>query len=219
MLTLLYPRKLKNWYIDRKRGLYCLILSLLRSFNLGGFRAAPNTNFSAFLGITCLALLMVANGFADNSRENAIIREAIQEANQNVFSSRSVQLELLKDCPEVIPTLAQWHYDEWHPFDVSMTLEKLEDEFNKYINEETIPFAIVAFKKGFPIGIMSLEEEWGPEFADLVDGDPWVVVFYVIPEERNQGLGRELDKVLTIIANRLGYHHIHNAFAPGIDEF
>src|ERR1700733_8461254 len=65
MSNLLYPRNLKNWRLeraktpelngpglnDRKRSLYCLILPLFRSFNRGGFRAAPNANFSGFLGI------------------------------------------------------------------------------------------------------------------------------------------------------------------------
>ena len=61
----LYPRNLKNWHLERAKmndpGLndrkvvpYCLILTTLRPFNRGGFRAAPNANSSGFLGINCM---------------------------------------------------------------------------------------------------------------------------------------------------------------------
>lgn len=140
-------------------------------------------------------------------KSRAIIRETLQTANQNIFSQKSIHLELLKNCQQTIPTLAEWFYEEWLPYDPSLTKEKLIEGLGKRLNDDQLPFVIVALKDGLPIGMISLKDTGAPEFP--TDGSPWIGSFYVLPSERNKGLGYELGKVVLTLAKRLGYEQVN----------
>jgi GNAT superfamily N-acetyltransferase len=155
------------------------------------------------------AISFQAENCALEARESTIIIEAMQEANEKIFFPRALQVKLLKDCPEVIPTIAQWQYDDWHTYDRSLLIESLEKSFREQLHAAALPLTIVVFKEGQPIGSISLETEGEPEFADLCDGNPWPGSFHVIPSERNKGIGTELGKLAITIAKRLGYQHFN----------
>ena len=151
--------------------------------------------------------------FAEDAKPSSlaatIINGTLAEANNQTFLPNSIQVQILQNCPETIPVLAQWMYDEWHSYNKTLTLEKAKDGFNKYLTDAPIPFAIVALKEGRPIGMMALKMVGEPEFADLSDNNPWLSSFYVIPTERNKGLGQKLANTLITIAQRLGYAKVH----------
>jgi len=148
--------------------------------------------------------------YAQQKTDSAfLIREAVQEVNEKIYSQRQMRLELLKDCPEMIPVLAEWEYQDWHRYDMTLTREKLVNAFNYCLNDDRLPLAFVIFKDSIPIGVISLDAQAEPEMADLEDGNPWGGSFHVIPSERNRGLGEEMAKTLVGIAKRLGHDKIH----------
>ncbi len=140
---------------------------------------------------------------------NHIIQEIVQEANENVFSPKSQQLKLLRDCPEMIPQIAQWQYNDWISYDTTLTLEKLVKSFEKQLTAVDFPFTLVVLQNGMPIGSISLKKEGEPEFSDISDKGPWVGSFHVIPTERNKAIGPKLGKVVLTIAKRLGYQQVN----------
>lgn len=140
---------------------------------------------------------------------SVIIREVIEEVNKNIFFPELIRFEVLNDNPSLIPLLAQWQYNDWHSYDVSLTLEKLINGFKNQSIENGPSFTIVALKEGKPIGSISLDQEGEVEFADLWGKGPWLGSFHVIPEERNKGLGQELGKIVLTIAMRLGYTQVN----------
>lgn len=145
-----------------------------------------------------------------NSERNApLIRQTVQEANSALFSNQSLRIELLKNCPEVIPELAEWEYQDWHLYDTSLTREKLIEEFNQSLNDDKLPLTLVAFRSDIPIGVISLTAKSEPEFSDLEDGNPWGGSFHVIPTERARKLGENLAAVAVHIAKKLGHSKIH----------
>ncbi len=152
--------------------------------------------------LTCLFFAMV-----HASEEN--IRQTLLQLNESRFSPRSIEVKLLKDCPEAIPVLAQWMYDEWHPYDKELTVERLLNEYQKFLSGMPLPFAVVALKEGHLIGVISLSEKGEPEFEDLPSSGPWIGSFEVIPEERNKGLGQELGFMVLDIARSLGYSSVN----------
>jgi GNAT superfamily N-acetyltransferase len=138
-----------------------------------------------------------------------IIRQVLEEANRTFFFPRSLRLELLKNCPETIPILAQWIYDEWHSYDASLTKTKLILAFNERLNDDKIPITFVVLKDDEPISLISLKEETDPRFSDFPKGSIWLGSLQVAPEVRNQGIGQELFQFAAIIAKRMGYKEMY----------
>ncbi len=139
----------------------------------------------------------------------SMIQQVLQEENKTFFFPRAMRLDLLKNCLQAIPTLAQWIYDEWHHYDASLTKERLLHSFATRLNSDEIPITFIVLKKDMPIGVISIKKETAPEFSDFPENSIWMGTLYVIPEERNQGVDQELLKVSQIVASQLGYEKLH----------
>ena len=160
-----------------------------------------------------LVFMIRAIGFADLLAERevnscTVIRNTIKELNGSLFPYETIHITLLKECPHVIPTLVDWMYGEWHSYDKELTKEKLTYSFSRRLNDDRIPFILVFWKHNKPIGMIGLKEKGASEFDDLREATPWGGSFYVIPEERNKGLGEKIAQALMTIAARLGYREL-----------
>lgn len=142
-------------------------------------------------------------------QESNPIDQALQKANQTFFSLRSMQLDLLKDRPEAVPTLAKWLYDEWRPYDASLTIEKLIHSFHERLRSAGIPITFVVAANDKPVGCVSLKKLSDPEFSDFPKDSVWLGSLYVIVEKRNQGIGQELMKFAATVARNLGYERLY----------
>lgn len=119
-----------------------------------------------------------------------------------------LNVRLLKDCPETIPLLAKWAFQEWGRYDKTLTEEKLVSALKARLYNDRIPFTLVAFKDNYPVGTIALKEEGAAELADLHDGNPWLGSFFVVPEERKHNLGSQLFTLVLKIAKNLGHTHV-----------
>lgn len=135
--------------------------------------------------------------------------QALQKANQTFFSFRSMQLDLLKNRPEAIPTLAKWLYEEWKPYDASLTIQKLIHSFHERLNSEGLPIAFVVVAKDKPVACISLKKLSDPEFSDFPKDSIWIGSLYVSVENRNQGIGQELMKFAATVAKNLGCESLY----------
>lgn len=136
------------------------------------------------------------------------IRDELNNANNDpFFCSKNIRVDLLKDCPQQMTTIAQWQYDDWHKYDTALTIERLLADFQKQLQEESMPFTIVASRQTVPIATISLKKQPETELADLPG--PWPGTFHVIATERDQGIGRKLGELVIRIAKRLGYPGIN----------
>lgn len=165
-----------------------------------------------------LSFILIANfsnavevvNFKEISMENDLmIQQILQKKNQEFFFSHSLRLDLLKNCPQVIPILAQWLYEEWHCYDIFLTKEKLIHSFITRLNNDRIPITFVALKNDKPVGTISLKKNIDPEFSDFPKNSVWMGSLQVVLEERNQGFGQELLKFATTIAKYLGYEKLY----------
>jgi hypothetical protein len=97
-----------------------------------------------FLGLMASSVCFAA---APNSSENArVIRQTLDEFNETFFSPRSLRVDLLKNYPELIPTLANWEYEAWRVYNTSLTPEIFLNLFNKRLNDDAIPLTFVLFR-------------------------------------------------------------------------
>jgi GNAT superfamily N-acetyltransferase len=138
-----------------------------------------------------------------------MIHQMLQEVNKAFFIPRSMKLDLLKNCPETIPTIVQWLYDEWSHYDASLTKEKLVHSFNQRLNTDKIPITFVALREGIPIGTISLRERSDPELSDFDEDSIWIGSLQILPEERHHGLGQELLQFAATVAKNLGHRELY----------
>jgi hypothetical protein len=130
------------------------------------------------------------------------IDQTLKEANTD-----SIRFELLKNCPETIPTLAQWVYDEWHSYDSTLTKEKLIHSFKGRLNSDKIPLAFVALKNDKPIGVFSLKHNNASELDDLPADYLWLGSLQTVPKAKE--LDEKLLAIALAVAKLLGFKKLH----------
>lgn len=123
-------------------------------------------------------------------------------------SGKQVSFRLLKECPEVIPTLAHWIYEHWRSYDPNLTAEKLVKGFHERLHDAQLPLTIVAFQDNKPVGVVSLKTEEAPELNAIAEGSPWLGSLHVIEPLRRQRIGSKLFHLSKTVAAKLGYRHI-----------
>lgn len=139
-----------------------------------------------------------------SSEKRLMIQLSVQAINENFFSSRGMRLSLLQDCPQTVPTLVQWIYDDWHTHDATLTKEKLYGSFMKRLNSsEDLPITLVILKEKVPVGTIALKQERASEFADFPETALWIGSLHVVLEERDKGVGTELLKFVSSIVKKL----------------
>ncbi|MBI3259888.1 MAG: GNAT family N-acetyltransferase [Ignavibacteriae bacterium] len=145
-----------------------------------------------------------------SSEKRLMIQLSVQAINESFFSFRGMQLSLLQDCPQAIPTLVQWIYDDWHTHDATLTKEKLYGSFMKRLSSsEDLPITLVILKEKVPVGTIALKQERASEFADFPETALWIGSLHVVLEERDKGVGTELLKFVSSIAKKLGQDKLY----------
>lgn len=99
------------------------------------------------------------------------------------------QYVYLAEQPELLPTLAEWFYDEWGRSEADMSLSKMQSILEEYLNTDRIPLTIVTMRDSKPIASASLkiqEMETHPQYLH------WLGSVYVHPQYRRQGVGSRI---------------------------
>lgn len=141
--------------------------------------------------------------------ERSLIANRVKEANDTFFASRAMALDLLKNHPEAVPTIAKWLYDEWHSYDASLTIQKMFDSLHKRLHNDQIPITFVVMKRGVAIASISLKAETSAEFADLPHNAIWMGTLHVEPAERGFGIGSQLFNFVCSLVKDLGFPNLY----------
>jgi predicted N-acetyltransferase YhbS len=102
-------------------------------------------------------------------------------------SSTEADLEIceLRDCPQWLNTLAQWHHQAWG----SGTLEQRVERLQKHLDETSVPTSFVAFHQQQPIASISLVHY--QRLGEAV-GSVWLANLFVDESRRCQGIANRL---------------------------
>ncbi len=101
----------------------------------------------------------------------------------------SVKIHFLGDHAEFIPTIAQWHQNQWHLISPDLTTDLRIMLYRSYISSVDIPTCFVALSKNQPVGSASLVESDMETHRHL---GPWLASVYVHSDYRNQGVATQL---------------------------
>lgn len=121
----------------------------------------------------------------------------------------------LADCPEYLPTVSAWVYDEWGAHMPGLTIEDLSRIFSGHLQRERIPLTLVAFQDGQPAGTASI---YVHDMDTRPDLSPWLAAVYVGPAFRKQGIGSALVKAVENAARKLKIERLY-LFTPDQERF
>lgn len=123
----------------------------------------------------------------------------------------------LADHLAAIPTLVQWFREQWPDYFAKRSDEEIANDFKTEANFGGLPVRLVAFAEGELAGTITLREL---AFDELSEYSPGLGGLFVLERHRRKGIGSELVKAGTKLAQRQGYQRVYVATlaARGIME-
>jgi GNAT superfamily N-acetyltransferase len=116
-----------------------------------------------------------------------------------------ILVEPLEHHPELVPLCARWNFLEWGQ-STGHTMEAIVDAFLGFLEPSSRQKAFVAFLSGLPAGLVLLIDRDLDSHAHL---KPWLASLYVVPEMRNEGVGRHLVRAAESAARNQGHTELY----------
>lgn len=115
--------------------------------------------------------------------------------------SNKPTLILLKHCPEHIPAIAKWHYQEWGTLFPEKSAADFASDLAATLNDAELPISWVLLLEQQVLGTASILLQDMQTNRDL---SPWLANIYLAPAARGKGLGKWLVLQVMQQAQQLG---------------
>jgi GNAT superfamily N-acetyltransferase len=126
-----------------------------------------------------------------------------------------MELMHLKERPEFIPTLAEWHHDQWADYNPGGSVEKRISMFEAEVDTDGFERTFVAVSGDTLLGSASLVEH---DMSTRMDLTPWLASVYVAPEHRKKGIASTLVRHIVAEAKDLVDGPLY-LFTPDQEKF
>jgi len=103
--------------------------------------------------------------------------------------SDSIQIHNLNNFPDSVPSLAQWHQQEWRGVGRVVPVTRRIQRLRSHLHDNSLPNTWIAIDGGTLVGSVSLVDY---VFQEAQDTSAWLANLFVIPQYRHRGLGRRL---------------------------
>ena len=126
-----------------------------------------------------------------------------------------MQIELLADRPEFIPTLAEWHFREWAYLRPGDSIANRIRLLQQRSGRRKLPITFVASSGAEILGSAMLihhEMDTRPQYT------PWLAGLFVAPAHRQHGVGRALTQHIISEAAARGFAILY-LFTPSAESF
>ena len=116
---------------------------------------------------------------------------------------------------DMVPTIADWHWNEWGHADPGGSLQTWETGLERRTRRDAIPTTFVALSDNMPVGSAVLVESDMSSHPEL---SPWLAGLYVVPSHRNSGVGTLLTQHAMDQAIAFGVQtlYLHTASAASL---
>lgn len=108
---------------------------------------------------------------------------------------------LLKHCPEHIPSIAMWHFQEWGALFPEKSEADFASDLATTLNDSSLPLSWVLLLEQQVVGTASILLQDMQTNRDL---SPWLANIYLAPAARGKGLGKWLVLQVMQQAQQLG---------------
>jgi N-acetylglutamate synthase-like GNAT family acetyltransferase len=105
--------------------------------------------------------------------------------------TNDMQIFTLKDRPQHLLTLADWHHAEWSYLNPKRSLQARIEEMREDLLGKVIPTTYVAEREGELLGSATILADDMSTHPELT---PWLASVYVASAQRRQGIGSVLVK-------------------------
>ncbi len=142
-----------------------------------------------------------------------------------------LRIENIADYPDLVETIARWHFQEWGHSDPHGSIATWTEGLRTRMNRERIPATYIAFDADELLGSVTLNDH---DMSTRPDLSPWLAGLYVIPARRKQGIGSALvdhavrsaswmgvtrlylySESARGLYDKLGWHHIRDEYYEG----
>lgn len=117
-----------------------------------------------------------------------------------------IQISLFADCPETVPTLAEWFRAQWPDYYAARTVADVAQDFHVELNRHRLPLRLVAFTDGQLAGTASLREY---ALNGLPEYTPGLGGLFVVEHYRNLGIATELVRTGMDVAREQGHKNLY----------
>lgn len=117
-----------------------------------------------------------------------------------------MELVLLADYQQAIPTIANWYYTEWGYLSKHSSLAKVTDKLQNYLNTDKIPLIVLAIDSNEIIATCQLKYH---EMDIYPDKEHWLGGVYVAEKHRGKGVAETIIKRIILISSQLGVRKLH----------
>jgi GNAT superfamily N-acetyltransferase len=118
-----------------------------------------------------------------------------------------MQFDFLLNHMEAIQKIGQWYFDRWDRRIDGKTVDYTIGQLDKYLNDDRIPFMLVATERKNVIAVAQLKfREMEKLFPER---EHWLGGVFVAPEYRGRGLGSKIAEEIAIRAPTYGVSTLH----------
>ena len=126
-----------------------------------------------------------------------------------------MQIGYLADRKDFIPTLAQWHYNEWAYLRPGDSVEARITRLQGCCGRREIPTVVIAFTESTLLGSVMLVSH---DMNSRMELSPWLAGVFVAPEHRRSGIGTALVQQAIDEATALGVERLY-LYTPNAEHF
>lgn len=137
-------------------------------------------------------------------------RDAVGPLNSLKKREQVIEIALLADHPETIPTLAQWFRAQWPEYYAGRTLADIAQDFHAETNHDRLPVRLVAFADGELAGTITLRVH---ALQALPEYRPGLGGLLVVEQQRGRGIGTGLVHAGMHVARAQGYAAVYTVTA------
>lgn len=117
-----------------------------------------------------------------------------------------MDIEYLADHADAVPTLAQWHQEEWQAVTPHLTIADRIAKLRSRMHRLEVPTGFVAVLDEVVVGMASLvahDMEARPELT------PWLATVLVAPDYRGRGIGSALSERIVAEGRALAFPKLY----------
>ncbi len=112
-----------------------------------------------------------------------------------------MRFTLLADCPEAIPQIASWYFDEWGHLRKDSDLRGIEKKLRCSLNHDDLPLVTLAVENEEIVGVAELKFH---EMDMFPEREHWLGGVYVPVKNRGRGIASQLIQHALQLARTLG---------------